>query len=122
MATAVTIFGVVFAAFCVWLTVRIVNRRERWAKRTLVAVIVGLPVLYVASFGPACWMTAADPADTTLRAALPNVYFPIGWAIIRSEAVAEAADAYGRLGMPQNTRVLIPFEIGGPYFSILRLP
>jgi hypothetical protein len=39
--------AVAFAAFCVWLTVRIVNRRERWAKWTL-AVVVGLPVLYVA--------------------------------------------------------------------------
>jgi hypothetical protein len=40
-----------FAAFCVWLGVRIFNRRERWAKWTLVNV-VGLPVLYVASLGP----------------------------------------------------------------------
>ena len=48
--------GVAFAAFCVWLTVRIINRRERWAKWVLAAV-VGLPVLYVASFGPACWLS-----------------------------------------------------------------
>jgi len=47
--------AVVFAAFCVWLTVRIVNRRERWAKWTL-AASVGLPALYAASFGPACWV------------------------------------------------------------------
>jgi hypothetical protein len=39
-----------FGAFCVWLVVRIVNRRERWAKWTLGAV-VGVPVLYVLSFG-----------------------------------------------------------------------
>jgi len=30
----------VVAAFCVWLTVRIVNRRERWAKWTLAFAIV----------------------------------------------------------------------------------
>ena len=46
---------VAFAAFCVWLTVRIVNRRERWAKRILAATLL-LPVLYVGSFGPACWL------------------------------------------------------------------
>lgn len=46
--------SVAFAAVCVWLTVRIVNRRERWAKWTLAAAMV--PVLYVASFGPACWL------------------------------------------------------------------
>ena len=49
--------AVAFAGFCVWLTVRIVNRRERWAKWRLVAV-VGLPALYVASFGPACWVSS----------------------------------------------------------------
>ncbi|MBI3863295.1 MAG: hypothetical protein HY290_15495 [Planctomycetia bacterium] len=41
-----------FASFCVWLTVRTVNRRERWAKRTAVAVVVCLPMLYVLSVGP----------------------------------------------------------------------
>ena len=41
---------VAFAAFCVWLTVRIVNRRERWAKWTL-AVVVGMPVLVIAAVG-----------------------------------------------------------------------
>jgi hypothetical protein len=45
-------FAFAFAALCVWLTVRIVNRRERWAKWTLAAA-VGLPLMYVASFGPA---------------------------------------------------------------------
>jgi len=44
-----------FSALCVWLAVRIVNRRERWAKWTL-AGVVGLPVLYVASFGPAIYI------------------------------------------------------------------
>jgi hypothetical protein len=32
MVLVLSIFGVSFAAFCVWLTVRIVNRKERWAK------------------------------------------------------------------------------------------
>ena len=54
MTLILPVLAIAFAAFCVWLTVRIVNRRERWAKWTLVAV-VGLPVLYVVSFGPACW-------------------------------------------------------------------
>ena len=55
MASALAIFGITYAAFCVWLAVRIVNRRERWAKRALAAV-GGAPVLYFASFGPACWL------------------------------------------------------------------
>ena len=45
--------AIAFTAFFVWLMVRIINRRERWAKWTLAAV-VGLPGLYVLRFGPAC--------------------------------------------------------------------
>ena len=58
MNLALSIFTVAFAAFCVWLTVRVVNRRERWAKWTLVGTVIGLPVLYVVSFGPACWISS----------------------------------------------------------------
>ncbi len=68
--------GVSFAAFCVWLGVRIINRRERWAKWTL-AVAIGLPVLYVASFGPAGWafsrVGGGDDADYILA----FIYHPI---------------------------------------------
>ena len=39
-----------FGALCVWLTVRIVNRQERWAKWTLAgALIVGCLIAFVAS-------------------------------------------------------------------------
>jgi uncharacterized BrkB/YihY/UPF0761 family membrane protein len=32
IAGVVALSGIVYAAFCIWLAVRIVNRRERWAK------------------------------------------------------------------------------------------
>jgi hypothetical protein len=51
--------AIAFAAFCIWLTVRMINRRERWVKWTLAAVVC-MPVLYVASFGPACWLADRD--------------------------------------------------------------
>jgi hypothetical protein len=51
MTILLATLAVAFAALCVWLTVRIVNRRERWAKWTL-AAIVGLPVLYPPGMGP----------------------------------------------------------------------
>jgi hypothetical protein len=51
MDIALVIFGVAFSAFCVWLGVRIINRRERWAKRMAVGLAV-LSVLYVFSSGP----------------------------------------------------------------------
>jgi len=39
MSIVFTALAVAFAAFCVWLTVRIVNRREKWTKWTLTAVL-----------------------------------------------------------------------------------
>ena len=44
------VVGAAFAATCIWLTVQIVNRRERWAKWTAVALVL-TPVLYVLSSG-----------------------------------------------------------------------
>src|SRR5665213_6235 len=62
MTILLSALAVAFAAFCVWLMVRIINRRERWAKWTLAAA-VGLPTLYVAGFGPACWATSHANSD-----------------------------------------------------------
>ncbi len=51
IGTVWIVVAVVFAATCIWLTVRIVNRRERWAKWTAAALAL-TPVLYVVSSGP----------------------------------------------------------------------
>jgi type VI protein secretion system component VasK len=40
MMIAMPTLAVAFAAFCVWLTVRIVNRHERWAMWTLAAALI----------------------------------------------------------------------------------
>jgi hypothetical protein len=53
------VLGITYLAFCVRLAARIINRREKWATR-LLAVLIATPVLYVLSFGPACWLTAID--------------------------------------------------------------
>lgn len=73
MTLLLATLAVSFAAFCIWLTVRIANRRERWAKWMLAAV-VGVPVLYVASFGPACAMI--DCQQLELRTA-QDIYRPL---------------------------------------------
>src|ERR1700730_11269327 len=54
MRIAIGTLGVALVAFCVWLVVRVFNRRERWAQRML-ATAVGLPMLYALSFG-AVWL------------------------------------------------------------------
>jgi hypothetical protein len=65
--------AVAFGAFCVSLTIRVVNRRERWAKWSL-AGMLGVPVLYVAGFGPACWLADRDVMPRRWTAA---IYSPI---------------------------------------------
>jgi len=96
MATPLSIFGVAFAALCVWLAVRIVNRRERWARWTL-AALIGLPVAYFASFGPACWLADRDlmSRDLTWLAYDPLASF---LAICESERIREVLIAFGEWG------------------------
>jgi hypothetical protein len=43
--------AVAFAGFCIWLAVRIVNRRERWAKR-LAWGLIAMSAIYALSSGP----------------------------------------------------------------------
>src|SRR5436190_19003952 len=115
MLIALSILGVVFTAFCVWLTVRIVNRRERWAKWTLAALVVGLPVLYIASFGPACRIAAGPNPDASKRqisthtlsqTRLCNAYWPIGW-LAKPEKNASYSKQvlfwYAHLWLPDNS-------------------
>src|SRR5580765_999977 len=97
--------AVAFAAFCVWLAVRIINRRERWAKWTLAATIIGTPVLYVASFGPACWITS--------RVAEPHPIFNTVYTPLCTAAGAvggstwDVLTRFGGIGMPPNSMLVL---------------
>jgi hypothetical protein len=68
--------AITFAAFCVWLTVRIINRRERWARWTGLALIVVL-VLYPLSSGPATWIVVKAGTPSWLMKPLGWLYAPI---------------------------------------------
>jgi len=79
MATVFAVLGVIFAALAVWLAVRIINRRERWAKRTAVTLIV-LLALYGLSIGPAYWACTDSRGrvrDDWTGSAFLNIYAPI---------------------------------------------
>lgn len=119
--------AVAFAAFCVWLAVRVINRKERWAKWTLIAVL-GLPVLYVASFGPACWwLTSLGPtygnhnfpwateaaafSDANSRPRVANLYWPVGWMANRApRPFFNAMRWYATLRLPY---VIVPADYDG---------
>ena len=76
-----------------------------WASVALVA----LPILYVTSFGPACWLSARSPSDGR---SVKAVYWPLVWplqvsstgepgAITRS--ISDAVWSYSFLGAPSGS-------------------
>lgn len=122
MAYVVLALGSTFAALCVWLVVRIVNRRERWAKCTL-AGVVAVPALYVASFGPACWLARPLPLPKTTPAIVlwsfseykspPDFYWPLCWSASRcGNPFYHALKSYGRMCIRDTVGLAMPVSPG----------
>ena len=77
----------------------------------IVALLIGLPVVYIASFGPACWWLSRDVTSGGYRRA-PAVYLPFGWAARRGpEPIQKVIAWYATRGGP----VVLPFELFSPY-------
>src|SRR5947208_653375 len=77
MLIATLILSVAFAAFCIWLGVRIFNRRERWAKWMAVALTIVIVVGYPVSFGPAWWLSHQDWCPDQIYFAYIYAYSPL---------------------------------------------
>jgi hypothetical protein len=56
------------------------EQKKRTVWPWIVVILVALPILYVASFGPACWL-AGDwtERNTFANTIIPNAYYPILW-------------------------------------------
>ena len=95
MSIVLPALAVAFGAFCVWLFVRIVNRRERWAKWVLAALIVVLS--YPLGFGPVCWLSDRKVIP---RSYAWKAYNPLAFLLARcgSNRVREAMVAFGQYG------------------------
>jgi hypothetical protein len=93
-----SIVGIAFVAFCIWLIVRVANRRERWAKRAL-AITLCLPVLYVASIGPFAWLEAHGYCGNWwVHCCVTCIYYPLIWVQqYGPDAVRDAILWYGGL-------------------------
>ena len=71
---------------------------DEWNKRVwpwIVAAIIGLPILYVASFGPACWITSRLECEAS---ALPIIYRSVLWAMSKNARISNTLDAYATAG------------------------
>jgi hypothetical protein len=107
VTTLLSALAVALAAFCIWLTVRIVNRRERWAKR-LAIVIACLPILYVLSFGPACFICSFREIG---KREIPAAYRPIGWLAVREPTIVGRSIVwYGKIWVPRGGLITVPVD------------
>ena len=73
---AILIIGalaVAFAALCIWLAVRIINRRERWAK-WMAGALVAVPPIYVLGIGPAGWLRSYDVISENVEL---TIFYPV---------------------------------------------
>lgn len=59
----------------------------------IAALLIGLPVLYVASFGPACWLIWNVKLSQPMLNFLDEFYDPFEW----SQTTFDWADWYGNL-------------------------
>jgi hypothetical protein len=107
--------AVAYAACAVWLTVRIVNRREKWAKRTAIALAC-LPIVYVLSFGPACWVVAKPrvPGQSDVPHFGMRFYFPVGALIHHTRSENRKSLVWWiTLGARHGGRVIVPTDASG---------
>src|SRR5262245_48081878 len=67
----------------------------------IVALLIGLPVLYVASFGPACWITSHANVGAP---PIPAVYRPLTWAMSPDSytTINRVSTWYAKLGADEN--------------------
>lgn len=115
MSTALLVVSVAFAAFAVWLAVRIVNRRERWAKRTAIFLPAVL-ALYPLSFGPVCWKLSRgdyrrgsyDAVFAPVPRWVNNFYVPIVQLWVHSpRPIRRAMHCYANVGAQGGEVILM---------------
>jgi len=78
------------------------KKRRRWP--LIAALLVGLPVLYVASFGPACWLLGKGWIGPNL---VVGVYEPIRYGAELSQSFGNLMDQYMAIGLPAGTTMTI---------------
>ena len=88
------------------------DERKRSVWPWIVALLIGLPVLYVASFGPACWwisrLNRQSGGGQTQRW-IGLIYSPCGQLTCYGPVIArKPLWWYASLGIPDNTIASVP--------------
>ena len=107
MSIVLAAIGVAFAAFCVWLGVRIFNRRERWAKWTALAIAAVLAA-YPLGIKPAVWLME--------REWMPQMKQMLGLDASALPAIWDADFLYGpRNAAGEDTYVLCEINVSSVF-------
>jgi hypothetical protein len=69
----------------------------------LTAALIGLPILYVLSFGPACWVSNRL---TTGERVLSVAYQPMLWLWMRTSGPAKVVEWYALLGNTDESHAI----------------
>jgi hypothetical protein len=78
--------------------------------------LVVLALLYVVSFGPACWIASRFEDKSVFQCA----YWPLGWATYNFSMPAfRMLSRYGGLGIPENKGLKWPLDRAGEYSTWL---
>ncbi len=84
------------------------ERKRAGAWPWIATLLVGLPVLYVASFGPVCWITASPPPFGRKPHRAMIVYWPLGDVAMGKGPIGAALQWWIRLGTPEGRIAMIP--------------
>ncbi|MBI3864999.1 MAG: hypothetical protein HY290_24255 [Planctomycetia bacterium] len=76
MSIVLFALAVSFGAFCVWLTVRVVNRGWRPTRRSWIGALFILIVAYPLSFGPWLWIDWSFDVPHEIETVAYYVYWP----------------------------------------------
>lgn len=87
------------------------RRNSDWTKWFAAgAILVGLLVLYVASFGPACWIATNLDSDPGRRL-VAKIYYPVFLVVWEGPIPAsQALYWYANAGIPESRVVLVPVD------------
>ena len=83
------------------------DERNKALGQWTAALLIGMPVLYVASFGPACWYWSRHheerPGHMRSSELFERAYLPIWWCASREpRLLAPIISWYATLGMPEG--------------------
>jgi hypothetical protein len=104
--------AVALTAFSIWLAVRIVNRRERWAKWTAVGLVV-LLAAYPLSFGPVCWLNSQPMTTGRLRRGplAMIIYIPLCRLASSNTVMGHALMWWATYGLERGRTTLLPTTV-----------